>query len=213
MKLRTKISFLILTSLLFIACGDNTQTKITPDVASININETNVTINSTDNILQLTATVKYEDNSTSQATDELNWENSDYTVLSMYAGQVQATANGGESNITALYGELSDTINVRVNSLKSGSLSIISSADDVNTTGTYDFSAKGDFIDFDTNLTVESNVTIERNIIWSATNGGIVTYTDGNVSIQLLSGETNVTARVFANTAYDMNVTKTYNTD
>lgn len=213
MKLTTKISFFILTAMLFVGCGDNTETKITPDIASIKINETNITINSTDNLLQLTATVRYEDNSTSQATHELIWENTDYTVLSMYAGQIQAVANGGESNVSAVYGELIDTVNIKVNTLESGSLSMAPLVSEINSTGTYDFLAKGDFMDVDTNSTVESNVTIERNIIWSATNGGIITYTDNNVSIQLLSGETNVTAIVFANTTYDMNITKTYNID
>ena len=198
-------SFLIIATLIFSACGENTKTPITKDISSIDINETTKTVNSTDKIVLLGANANYDDGSSAEVTNFVTWNNSDYSLLSMYNGAILPISNGGDANITIEYGKFNDSIKIKVLALKQNTLSIFPISSDINSTGSYEFVAKGDFIDLDTNLTIESNVTIVKNIIWTTTNGAIVTITDDIAQIQLQAGDTNVTATVFK----DVNLTVT----
>ena len=198
-----KTSFLLLSTLLFISCGENTQVQITPDIVSIKINETNATIYSTDDIATLSATVTYEDQTNADATNSVNWISSDYDLISIVNGEYYATLNGGESNISINYEQYNDSLSMQVYGLKEGTLFI--SCADINTTGTHALEAKGEFINIDTNTTMDINRTIVKNIIWTADNDAILTIEDDIVTIDINAGDTNVTATVF-----DMNVTKTY---
>ena len=202
------VSF-ILTTLLFIGCGENTKNPVTSDILSITIDDNSTTsgfIYATDTSKILKATVHYQDGTSLDASDYVTWKNSDFSVLSMYRGEYSAVANGGKSTVSIEYGKFNDSLDIEVYALKSNSLAIFAT-NNINTTGTFSIEAKGDFIDIDTNATVDSNKTILNNILWSTTNDAVITIDDNNlVQIEIIkTGETNITASVF-----DYNVTKTY---
>ena len=202
------VSFM-LTTLLFIGCGENTKNPVTSDILSITIDDNSTTsgfIYATDTSKILKATVHYQDGTSLDASDYVTWKNSDFSVLSMYRGEYSALANGGKSTISIEYGKFNDSLDIEVYALKSNSLAIFAT-NDINTTGTFSIEAKGDFIDIDTNATVDSNRTILNNILWSTTNDAVITIDDNNlVQVEIIkTGETNITASVF-----DYNVTKTF---
>ncbi len=188
------------SALFFIACQDNTSTPITKSVTSVKIDQGDISIHSTDDMTSLSATVFFSDNSSDIATESVVWNNSDYNVTYLLGGDVWASANGGESNISISYAEFNDYITVSVHKLVSFEIY----ADDVNTTGTHVFEAKGNFENGD------ENISIVKNIAWSATNNAVVSISNGITNIELKSGETNVTATLFYNTVYEMNTTKSY---
>lgn len=199
----------MLTTLLFIGCGENTKNPVTSDILSITIDDNSTTsgfIYATDTSKILKATVHYQDGTSLDASDYVTWKNSDFSVLSMYRGEYSALANGGKSTISIEYGKFNDSLDIEVYALKSNSLAIFAT-NDINTTGTFSIEAKGDFIDIDTNATVDSNKTILNNILWSTTNDAVITIDDNNlVEVEIIkTGETNITASVF-----DYNVTKTF---
>ncbi len=199
----------MLTTLLFIGCGENTKNPVTSDILSITIDDNSTTsgfIYATDTSKILKATVHYQDGTSLDASDYVTWKNSDFSVLSMYRGEYSAVANGGKSTISIEYGKFNDSLDIEVYALKSNSLAIFAT-NDINTTGTFSIEAKGDFIDIDTNATVDSNKTILNNILWSTTNDAVITIDDNNlVEVEIIkTGETNITASVF-----DYNVTKTF---
>ena len=208
MHLIKTVSFM-LTTLLFIGCGENTKNPVTSDILSITIDDNSTTsgfIYATDTSKILKATVHYQDGTSLDASDYVTWKNSDFSVLSMYRGEYSAVANGGKSTISIEYGKFNDSLDIEVYALKSNSLAIFAT-NDINTTGTFSIEAKGDFIDIDTNATVDSNKTILNNILWSTTNDAVITIDDNNlVEVEIIkTGETNITASVF-----DYNVTKTF---
>ncbi len=87
-------------ALFFISCGDNTETPLT-DISTISINEPNVTIYSTDDTTDLTATVYYMDSTTADITKEVIWDSSDIEVADISGGLLLAgSSNGGDANIT-----------------------------------------------------------------------------------------------------------------
>ncbi|MBU1658603.1 hypothetical protein KKG72_06065 [bacterium] len=198
-----KTSFLLLTAFFFIACGDNTETPITADVSSISIDQTNPTIRSTDAFINLTASAQYTDGTSADATTKVNWTNSNYNVVSMLGGAVEAVANGGESNVSISYADFQDTQALTVHKLTSF---FISSAD-INTTGVFPLEAKGNF---DNN---ETNITLVKNIVWTANNGATISIADNIASITIYVGDTNITATVFKETNTSSPIapiTKTY---
>ncbi len=199
----------ILITLLFIGCGENTKNPVTSDILSITIDDNSTAsgfIYATDTSKTLKATVHYQDGTSLDASDYVTWKNSDFDVLSMYRGEYSAVANGGKSTISIEYGKFNDSLDIEVYALKSNSLAIFTT-NDINTTGTFSIEAKGDFIDIDTNATVDTNRTILNNILWSTTNDAVITIDDNNlVEVEIINtGETNITASVF-----DYNVTKTF---
>ena len=184
-----KTSFLILTAFVFISCGENTQTPVTTDISSIKINETNVTMYSTDDSIRLTANVVYEDGTEVNATNQLTWVNSDYTLINMFLGTILPIANGGDTNISIEYGNLSDYESVHVHKLTEITLH----PSDINTTNQTDvITISGSF---DNN---DSNVSIQRNVTWSTdVNSTILTTTDdNNITLDIHSFPTTITATI-----------------
>lgn len=194
--------FLLLILLIFSSCGENTQTPITSDITSIEIEDLNVSIYSTDIVDPFNAIVNYEDGTSADITTAVDWSSSDTNVLSIYYGQITTLSNGGESNISISYETYNDLINLNIYGLKDGTLFISS---DITTTGIHELNAQGDFINIDTNITMDTNRTIEKNIIWTANNNAIITIENDIANIDIQAGDTNVTASVF-----DINITKTY---
>lgn len=193
------ISFiLLLIATFFISCGENSETLIIPDVESLKINESNVSIYSTD-ANNLTATVYYTDGSTADATSFVSWQSSDTTIANVSQGSVTVgSINGGDTNITVSYKSISSLSSpLKVIALSDYNLSMINA--DANTTGTYSLIATAIF---------ENNVTkvIEKNIVWAVDNGAIVSGAGSLTQVQIVStGDTNITATLFN----DANLTKT----
>lgn len=195
-----KTFFLLLSTFLFISCGENTKNKIIPDIISIQIDNSTNNIYATDTTVDFTASVTYDDNTTANITSIVKWSTSNKDLITISSGKYSVNENGGESNISIEYEGFSDSVSIKIYGLKSGSLFIDSA--DINYTGTYLLTAKGEFIDIDTNETKDINRSISKNIIWSATNSAVIS--DIN-TIDIITGDTNVTASVF-----DINTTKTY---
>ena len=196
-------SILLFVSLFFIGCGENTDTPLTHLVTSIDINVTSVEMHSTDDVVKLGATVSFDDGTTVDATDNVYWYNSDYNSTSMLGGEISGGhGNGGESNVSIEYEHLSDFITVKVHKLDFNS-TYVSSAD-INTTGIHPLEVKGSFDNGDT------NVTIVKNIYWTASNGAIITIEDNLATIEMINtGETSVNARFFDDNTSDLNVSYT----
>jgi len=189
MKKIIRSIFMLTPAIFFLACGDNTQTTPLKDIASIAMDDSNISIYSTDS-RTLTATVTYTDATTATISQYDVWTNSDYDVLNMYDGEIVPAANEGSAIIGVSVADLSDEINVSIIGLTDFN---ISSAD-ITTTGEHILEATGVFED-------NTSKVIERNIIWTATNEATIT-TDENyiTTINILSGDTNVTATVFGET-------------
>ena len=179
-------SFIILLSTFFISCGDNTTTPIISDIKSIKIDNSDMNIYSTDTT-EISATVKYIDGTSADATLDVTW-NSDIDVI-VYSNRKiwGGFENGGESNLTMSYADFNETILVNVYALTSFHIS----SDDITTTGEHILEAKGSFENNETNR------TIIKNIVWSADNSAVITINDDIVTIDIGSGDTNVTATMF----------------
>lgn len=189
MKLITS-TFLITLGLFFIACEDSTTTPILTDVSSISIDTPDLTIYSTDAGTPIVSTVTYKDGTSADATLDITWD-TDYDVLVYSNGTVWGgTDNGGESPLSALHGDFNTTTSVKVVKLTSFYI-----ATEINTTGEHILLAKGNF---------EDNATdrdIVKNIVWSADNDAVITTDDYDVvTIDIQSGDTNVSATLFSDT-------------
>ncbi len=188
-------------SLFFISCGDNTETPIT-DIKNIVINESNITIYSTDGSNtsgSFTATLNYTDGTSFNATNLVTWNSSDTTVAEVSNGELLAgNANGGDANITVNYKSIYSTASV-VNVVKLLDYNISMLGADANTTGTYILLAIGTFEDNTTR-------TIVKNISWDLNNSAVVTGEGLLTKVEITStGDTNITSTLF----YDVNMSKT----
>jgi len=194
-------SFSLLIATFFISCGENTQTPVITDVASIAIDQRTPKIYSTDAATSLTATVTYNDNTTAVATKGVTWTNSEYNVASMIGGIVNGYGgvdsytntgygNGGDSNITITHHDFTDYVTLHVVKLKDFNISNAN----ITTTGEHQLEARGSFEDNETNR------LIVKNIVWTATNDAVIVTEDDISKITINNtGDTNVTATVFDN--------------
>ena len=192
MKLITS-AFLVIMASLFISCGENTTTTIIKDVESIQIDSGDMQIYSTDEPINVYASVTYTDGSTVDATLNLKWSNSEYQVLNYDAGTIWGgISNGGEVTLGVTHYNFEDSVAIKVNELKSFYIT----TDDINATGDYILQAYGSFDD-----NSSEDRLIVKNITWSADNDAEITYEDDVYTITMQEGDTNVTATVF----YDIN--------
>lgn len=205
-----KTPLILLSTLTFISCGENTQTQVTPEIKSIDIVDdgTALSIYATDVITKVYATVTYTDNTTKDATNSVKWASKDYLTLSVLSGEIWGgDGNGGNSSVTIDYETYSDSRDITVYALKENSLTILP-IDNI-ATGIYQLNAHGDFINLDTNVTMDNNRTIVKNITWTVTNDALITLNEDDsniVEVEFVNtGETNITASVF-----DFNTTVTY---
>lgn len=161
--------FISLFTLFFISCGETTTTSPIADVTSIAIDDTNISIYSTQLTKELTATATYSDGTTANATADLAWSSSDTSTLLTAVGQVLAAKNGGEANLTIDYANTFDnTVAVYIKELLDINVS------DINVSATGEAQIvyfSGIFKNYDTN---ETGVPLENNIVW---------YSDANSTI------------------------------
>ena len=197
------ISFLLLSSFL-ISCGDNTTTSPIVDVASIRLDETNISIYATQNVKELSSTVTYTDNTTADVTKDTAWSGSDANVILVANGAVIASGNGGDANLTIDYAStFDDTTTVHVKKLESINYSDINLSDSSNAQTIY---VTGNFENNDTNVTMEANILwyVESNATISEANASQITLTlDANITSFILTG----TLFINTDTAVDFNKT------
>ncbi|MEA1982128.1 MAG: hypothetical protein U9N39_01185, partial [Campylobacterota bacterium] len=154
-------SFTLFLSLAFISCGESTTESPIADVSSISIDDTNISIYSTDSQTPVTGTVTYTDGSTANATADLAWSSSDTSTLLTSVGNILAAKNGGDANLTIDYAStFSDMQSVHIHKLLDINVSNYSDVNisDTGTPQTIYFTGS-----FDNN---ETNITLETNIKW-----------------------------------------------
>ena len=186
-----KITIFTTLALLFISCGDNTETPL-KDVTHIEIDQpTPPTMYSTD-IANFTATVFYDNLTTADVTEKVNWTSSDVDIANASNGEVIAgVANGGDANISITFQGLTAVPSlIKVTPLSSFSITNA----DINTTGEHTLEAKGSFSDG----TIDK--VIVKNIVWTATNGAVISVLNDVATITVVTGDTNVTATMFGDT-------------
>lgn len=186
-----------ITMIFFLGCGDNTESPLIKDIKSIQIDDGNIYMYSTDQFKTLSASVTYTDSTTKLITNSDMWKNSNYDVLRMSSGVITPVKNGGNSTVSIQIGNLSDSIDVNIIKLVDFNISYGS----ITTVGDHLIEAIGTF---------ENNQTkkVYRNIIWETNNTSLV-RTDENyiTTLSLVSGETNLTATVFRDDN-ETNITK-----
>ncbi|OIP53397.1 MAG: hypothetical protein AUK54_09250 [Helicobacteraceae bacterium CG2_30_36_10] len=191
--------FLALTATFFISCGENSDAQIITDVESLKINESNVSMYSTDNNINLSATVYYKDGSNADATAFVSWRSSDTAIANVSNGSVAVgSRNGGDTNITVSYENITSLpTHLNIITLNDYTISMIDA--DANATGTYQLLATATFEDNKTKV-------IEKNIVWDVNNSAIVSGVGSLTTVQIVStGDTNITSTLFN----DINMTKT----
>jgi len=147
---------ILLSTTFFISCGDNTTSSPIADVASISLDDTNISIHSTDLQKALTATATYTDGTTANATADLTWSSSESSTLLTAVGAILAAKNGGDANLTIGYADtFYDSTSVHVKKLESIQYSDVN-VSDVGTAQTIYLS--GTFENNETNVSLESNI-------------------------------------------------------
>ncbi len=194
-----RISFLFLIAIMFMACGNNTTTVVVHDISKIYIHNDITSIRSTDNAVNLSATVVYDDNTTADVSHSVTWRSSNTSVLKMTSNSALASGNGGDVNISILFEQFNDTLAFKVHKLTN----ITFSPSELNTTGQNIIGVKGTF---DNN---ESNITMNTNIVWNSDlNATYVSSDEENITFDFHSYPARITAKVFED---DFNKTYTGN--
>ena len=174
----------ILLSTLFISCGENTTTSPIADVASISLDEKNITIYSTDLAKTVTATATYTDGSRANATADLAWSSSDNSVLLTAVGSMLAAKNGGDVNLSIEYADtFNDFTSVHIKKLISIQYSDVNVSDIGNPQTIY---LSGTFESNETNVSLPANIKY-----FSDANS---TITDVNATQLTLSVDYNTTS-------------------
>lgn len=211
---------------LMTGCGtESDQPPLTPEIVSIEIDGTDVN-NSIHAIIidedllqkQLSATVVYDDNTSADATEQLDWDSND-TALTVLNGLLTPAANGGAALISASYrGKLFTTKDKNVTIVPLTDINITSqdinlTADDTNstlyhldtnTTGSYTLQAYGTFKD--NNFTTEP---ISSHITWTSSNTTVATVDTAGLLTIKSTGFSDINASVYQdiNSTLELNVT------
>lgn len=193
-----------------VGCGtESDEAPLVPEIVSIEIDgtDTNSSVRSLEDELQLIATIIYSDGTDSTATSQLDWESNDTTLITVSNGLVTAVANYGTAAISASYRDKLFTtvdknitiiplIDVNITSVEDPIVDINYTADpmhaDINVSGTYKLSAIGTFEDG------ESNVTITSDINWTSSNTTIATIdiSTGDLNV-LADGHTDINLSIY----------------
>lgn len=225
MNTRLQQSLLTLSlAALMLGCGTGSESDpLLPEIVSIEINEANVTTKihslalDTDET-QLFVTVTYDDNTSSSATYQVDWESNDTAVVDVQNGLVDAVANQGSVEISAsfrdeLFTPESKTIEIiplRDLNVSSQDLNITyddtnasRAALDINVTGAYPLQANGTFED---NATITA---ISSDISWTSSNTSVATVDAAGLLTVLASGLTDINTSVYneINSTLELNVT------
>lgn len=188
-----KIITLLACASFFSACQETTTTASLVDISSIYLTNKTVSFYPTDKSLQMFATVTYKDSSTVDATNKVDWLSSNINLFTVSNGKITAgILNGGDANVSIAYKKYSDSTSVHFHKLTAFHLQY----PDINSSGTgsYLFSAYGDFDNGETNRSIANSIS------WSFNGQTVTNITDGIATIDFLTGESNVTATMFGET-------------
>ncbi|MBT5935254.1 hypothetical protein [Sulfurimonas sp.] len=176
-------------ALMLTACGQGTSAPL-KDVVGIKINEANQSIYSTDASIQLSATVTYDDNSTDDVTEYVEWKSSTDKLTVSTSGVVSVGFyNGGDSNISIAYETLTDgPVNIALIPMKDFNITV--SDGGTPASGDQPLLATGIFED-------NTSRVILRNILWDLNNSATISIEGNDTLITLLSGDTKITASMF----------------
>jgi len=225
MNKRLQQSLLTLSlAAVLLGCGTGSENDpLLPEIVSIEIDGANVTTSihslalDTDET-QLFVTVTYDDNTSSSATYQLDWESNDTAVVDVHNGLVAAVANQGSAGISASFrDELFTTQSKTVEIIPLRDLNV-SSQDlnityddantsratvDINVTGAYPLQANGTFED---NATISA---ISSNITWTSSNTSVATVDAAGLLTVLATGLADINTSVYneINSTLELNVT------
>jgi hypothetical protein len=198
---------LMLTLPLFLlaACGgDTADGPIVKDIVSIDIVNANLSgdLYAAGEGTQLSCTVTYTDETTSDVTDDITWESNDTTVATVERGLVQGAANTGSVAITASFQHF-NTRDAKVLSIiplaelniTSDDITIADNHAEVNTTGTFNLKADGTFAD-------DRILDITDYVQWTSSNTTVATVAVTGMLTALAEGSTDINASL-----YDINAT------
>lgn len=222
-RLRHTLTTLSLAGIMT-GCGTTSDSDpLVPEIAAIEIDGTDA-VSSVHAIIlpddqnQLSATVLYDDGSSSIATYQLDWESNDTAVMNVFNGLMTPTANRGTAAISASYrGKLFTTIDKNVTIIPLSDINITS--EDINISYTSDKSSAnvytGSSYTLNANGTFDDNQTtiepISSNIQWSSSNTTIATIdsTTGVLTINSTEGIVDINASVYSetNSTLELNVT------
>ena len=205
MQLTTRLSSLLLPFLL-ISCGDNTTTSPIPDISSIDINDSNISLYSTDAAHKYKAIVNYTDGTAADGTLDITWSSEDNrTLLFTGTGSVTPLHNGGDTTLKIEYAsKFFDTTPVHIKKLESLNYSDIN----ISEVGIVQIlSVTGNFENNESNISLANNIlwSGDENITISEQNASSVSFTiDQNVSSIFLK------ASLFVNTTNQVDFNKTF---
>lgn len=201
-----KALLILLSTIFIISCGENTTTSPIPDIVSLSLDNSNISIYSTAREKPLSATVTYTDATTANVTANIMWVSSDDSVLLTSVSSILPAKNGGDANITISYQDkFHDSRSVHVKKLISIEYSDINISD-IGTAQTIYVSGT-----FENN---ETNVSLNHNIkYYSDTNATIV---DVNATQFILTVDNNtssivVRAVLFETTDHSQDFNTTFN--
>ncbi len=207
MQITTKLSSFLLPFFL-ISCGDNTTTSPIRDISSIDINESNISLYSTDANISYKAIIHYNDTTIADGTKNITWSSSDPSILFTETGMISPLQNGGNSTLQIEYAsKLSHTSLVHIKSLQS--LTYVNK-EDINISKIGDpqtLTVKGNFENNESNVSLANNITWsgDENITISEQNASSVTFTiDKKVTSIFLK------ASLFLNSANQVDFNKTF---
>lgn len=225
--MKTKLQHSLLTlslAAIMLGCGTGSDSDpLVPEVLSIEIEDANVTTMlhslklDTDED-QFVVIVTYDDNTSSTATYQLDWDSNDTAVVDVQNGLVVPTANQGSAEISASYrdelftpeSKTVEIIPLHDINVSSEDLNITyddtnasRAALDINVTGAYPLQANGTFED---NATI---ATISSNIIWTSSNTSVATVDSAGLLTVLATGITDINTSVYneINSTLELNVT------
>ncbi|MBD3800956.1 MAG: Ig-like domain-containing protein [Campylobacterales bacterium] len=166
---------LIAAAWLFVGCGENSNTPLAGDIASIAVEANATTFYATRNV-QMNAVASYTNGvPNSNVTDFINWSESNSSIATVdIKGLVAGGSEGGDVVITGSYNQFFDSATIHVHALRSVTLSIENNETNLSQEQTLQLQALGTFDD-NTTLDVtesmkwilgnagESNATLEQN--------------------------------------------------
>lgn len=205
-----KLLSLLSAAILLNSCGENTTTPINIDVNGMRIDPLTAPIYSTD-LFTPSATVYYDDGTSDDATENVDWKRSDASMLYLSNElTVLPLTNDGNSTLSAgyksfKYYENNITIDIVGITDINGTNKTWDIIDlNLTTTGTYDLIAEGNFTDG------TPNKELTRNIVWTSAGAtatiSVDTTNNYKTTIEITgTGDINITATLFA----DVNATQT----
>ncbi|WP_345975477.1 Ig-like domain-containing protein [Sulfurimonas sp. HSL3-7] len=225
--MNTRLQYALLTLSLagiMTGCGTTSDSDpLVPEIASIEIDGTDTdssihAIVLPDDENQLSATVFYDDNSSSSnVTYQLDWDSNDTTVMEVQNGLLTPTANRGTAAISASFrNKLFTTIDKKVTIIPLNDINITS--EDINITYATDKNSAnvytGSSYTLKANGTFDDNQTtvdpISSNIQWSSSNTTIATIdSTGLLTVQSTAGIVDINVSVYdeINSTLELNVT------